>query len=74
MTNYIQFCEDGATMAMQHEGWMIATLFSHWISHFIQALQKRGWNILWQQALTDYRWPQLARDYGGCVQGYGSWS
>jgi hypothetical protein len=38
MTNYIQFCEDGATMAMQPEGWMTATLFSHWILHFIQAL------------------------------------
>jgi hypothetical protein len=29
-------------MAMQLEGWMTATLFSHWISHFIQALEKRG--------------------------------
>jgi hypothetical protein len=42
MTNYIQFCEDGATMAMQPEGWMTAILFSYWISHFIQALEKRG--------------------------------
>jgi hypothetical protein len=42
MANYIQYCEDCATMAMQLEGWMTATLFSHWISHFIQFLQQRG--------------------------------
>jgi hypothetical protein len=35
MMNYIQNCENGATMAMQPEGWMTAILFSHWISHFI---------------------------------------
>jgi hypothetical protein len=42
MMNYIQNCENGATMAMQPEGWMIAILFSYWISHFIQSLQQRG--------------------------------
>jgi hypothetical protein len=42
MHNYIELCEDGATMAMQLEGWMTATLISHWISHFIQSLHKRG--------------------------------
>jgi hypothetical protein len=42
MMNYIQNCENGATMAMQPEGWMTAILFSHWISHFIQSLQQRG--------------------------------
>ena len=39
MMNFIQHCENGATMAMQPEGWMTATLFSHWISYFIQSLQ-----------------------------------
>jgi hypothetical protein len=42
MMNYIQHCKDGATMAMQPEGWMTAILFSTWISHFIQSLQHRG--------------------------------
>ena len=42
MHNYIELYEEGATMAMQPEGWMTATLFSHWISHFIQSLQKKG--------------------------------
>jgi hypothetical protein len=42
MANYIELCEDGATMAMQPEGWMTTILFLHWISHFIQSLEKRG--------------------------------
>ena len=29
-------------MAMQTKAWMIATLFSHWISHFIQCLERKG--------------------------------
>jgi hypothetical protein len=73
MTNYIQFCEDGATMAMQPEGWMTAILFSHWITLHTSTREER-WNLPYQQALTDCRWPQLPCDHGGCVQGYGSWS
>jgi hypothetical protein len=42
MENYIEHCEDGASMAMQPEGWMTALLFSQWISHFIKALESRG--------------------------------
>jgi hypothetical protein len=42
MMSYIQHCEDGATMAMQPEGWMTAILFSTWISHFIESLQHKG--------------------------------
>jgi hypothetical protein len=42
MHNYIELCEDGATMAIQPEGRMTAILFSHWISHFIQSLHKKG--------------------------------
>jgi hypothetical protein len=37
--NYIQFCEQGATMAMSSKAWMTTCLFSAWIDHFIQALQ-----------------------------------
>ena len=40
--NYIAKCEDGASMAMQPEAWMTTQLFSHWISHFIRALESRG--------------------------------
>jgi hypothetical protein len=42
MENYIEHCEDGASMAMQPEGWMTTLLFSQWISHFINALGSRG--------------------------------
>jgi hypothetical protein len=42
MDNYIEGCEDGATMAMQPEGWMTALLFSQWISHFIKSIESRG--------------------------------
>jgi hypothetical protein len=42
MENYIEYCKDGASMAMQPEGRMTAVLFSKWISHFINALQSRG--------------------------------
>ena len=28
--NYIRFCEDGASMAMQPEAWMMQYLFSTW--------------------------------------------
>ena len=42
-SNYVIHCEDGAAMAMQTKAWMTATLFSHWISHFVQCLErKRG--------------------------------
>ena len=42
MDNYIEGCEDGATMAMQPEVWMTALLFSQWISHFIKSIESRG--------------------------------
>jgi hypothetical protein len=41
MENYIQHCKNGASMAMQPEGWMTASLFSQWISHFIKSLESR---------------------------------
>ena len=41
-SNYVIHCEDGAAMAMQTKAWMIATLFSHWISHFIRCLESKG--------------------------------
>ena len=41
-SNYVLHCEDGAAMAMQTKAWMTATLFSHWISHFIRCLQSKG--------------------------------
>jgi hypothetical protein len=40
--NYIQFCEQGATMAMSSKVRMTACLFSAWIDHFIQALQNHS--------------------------------
>jgi hypothetical protein len=40
--NYIEFCEEGATMAMSSKAWMTACLFSAWMDHFIQALQKHS--------------------------------
>ena len=40
--NYIEYCEDIASMAMQPKAWMMAILFSHWISHFIKVLESRG--------------------------------
>ena len=36
--NYIQHCEDGATMAMQPQARMTTYLFSAWISHFIASI------------------------------------
>jgi imidazoleglycerol phosphate dehydratase HisB len=42
MENYIQYCENGASMAMQPERWITAFLFSQWISHFIKSLESRG--------------------------------
>jgi hypothetical protein len=42
MENYIEHCENGASMAMQPKGWMTTALFSQWISHFIKALESRG--------------------------------
>ena len=41
-SNYVIHCEDGVAMAMQTKAWMIATLFSHWISHFIRCLERKG--------------------------------
>jgi hypothetical protein len=40
--NYIQFCEQGATMAMSSKAWMTTCLFSAWIDHFVQALQNHS--------------------------------
>ena len=39
-SNYVIHCEDGVAMALQTKAWMTATLFSHWISHFIRCLEK----------------------------------
>jgi hypothetical protein len=39
--DYIAQCEDEVSMAMQPEAWMTSILFSHWISHFIKALESR---------------------------------
>ena len=41
-SNYVLHCEDGAAKAIQRKAWMTATLFSHWISHFIRCLQSKG--------------------------------
>ena len=41
-SNYVIHYEDGAAMAMQTKAWMTATLFSHWILHFIQCLERKG--------------------------------
>jgi hypothetical protein len=38
--NYIERCEDGTSMAMQAKAWMTGFLFSSWISHFSQAMEK----------------------------------
>ena len=40
--NYIEKCEPGATMAMQQKAWMTGFLFSTWMSHFINNIQKLG--------------------------------
>ena len=40
-SNYVIHCEDGVAMAMQTKAWMTATLFSHWISHFIRCLERK---------------------------------
>ena len=51
-SNYVIHCEDETTMAMQTKAWMIATLFSYWISHFIRCLERKGgilherWHLL----------------------------
>jgi hypothetical protein len=37
--NYIEWCENGFTMAMQPCAWMITCLFSTWIFHFITTMQ-----------------------------------
>ena len=38
--NYIEHCEDGATMAMQPRAWMTTYLFSAWISHFVESIRR----------------------------------
>lgn len=38
--NYIQHCEDGATMAMQPRAWMTTYLFSAWLDHFVASVGK----------------------------------
>jgi hypothetical protein len=40
--NYIERCEPGATMSMQPWAWMTSYLFSAWISHFIECVQRMG--------------------------------
>ena len=40
--NYIERCEPGATMAMQPRAWMTTYLFSAWLSHFIESVQRHG--------------------------------
>jgi hypothetical protein len=40
--NYIQRCELGATMSIQPRAWMTPYLFSAWISHFIENVQRLG--------------------------------
>ena len=40
--NYIQHCEEGATMAMSNKAWMTAFLFAAWIDHFILALKTQS--------------------------------
>jgi hypothetical protein len=40
--NYIQLCEQGATMAMSNKAWLTACLFSAWIDHFILALKNHS--------------------------------
>ena len=40
--NYIERCEPGATMSMQPRAWMTSYLFSAWISHFIESVQRMG--------------------------------
>jgi hypothetical protein len=40
--NYIERCEPGATMAMQPRAWMTTYLFSAWLSHFIESVQRQG--------------------------------
>lgn len=40
--NYIQYCEAGATMAMQARAWMTSYLFSAWISHFIASIRRHS--------------------------------
>lgn len=40
--NYIEKCEAGATMAMQHRAWMTSYLFSSWLSHFMASVRGRG--------------------------------
>ena len=41
-TNYIQYCEAGATMAMQPRAWMTSYLFSAWISHFVASIRRHS--------------------------------
>jgi hypothetical protein len=40
--NYIEKCEENATMAMQAKAWMTGHLFSSWILHFVKSLESRG--------------------------------
>jgi hypothetical protein len=40
--NYIEHCEAGATMAMQPRAWMTSYLFSAWISHFLESVNRLG--------------------------------
>ena len=41
-SNYVIRCDDRVATAMQTKAWMTAALFSHWISHFIRCLEKKG--------------------------------
>jgi hypothetical protein len=40
--DYIQLCENHATMGMQSKGWMDGYLFKKWMDHFLQVMRIRG--------------------------------
>lgn len=40
--NHIEYCEPGATMAMQPQAWMTSYFFSAWISHFLEFVSRLG--------------------------------
>ena len=41
LRNYIVKCEQNSCMAIQRNGWMIAFLFSAWITHFLSIVKRR---------------------------------
>jgi hypothetical protein len=40
--NYIERCEEGATMAMQPRAWMTSFMFAKWINHFVKSVEPFG--------------------------------